>query len=1205
MNIQRPPSNVHFSKEMIRFPESPPVAWTAVSARQFVHLHFHTCYSLLDGACRVDRTMDLAEEYGMPAVAITDHGVMYGAIDFYKQARKKGIKPLIGCETYVALGKRTDRKTESGRSPMHHLVLLATDTLGYHNLVKLVSAAHLEGFYYKPRIDKELLAEHHAGLIGLSACLKGEVASSLASGRADAAAKVVGEYADIFGKNNFFLEIQDHRLPDQRRVNRHLPGLAAKAGIPLVATNDVHYLKAEHAPAHEVLLAMQTQTVLSDPKRMRYQTNEFYMKNREEMEALFGEIPEVLDRTLDIAERCNVEIEFGRPHFPTFDVPEGMTQREYLVDLCREGLQRLYGISDPAHPANAAEKEIVTRFEHELSVIEHTGYVNYYLVVWDFVHYARKSGIPVGPGRGSGGGSLLAYLLGITALDPLEHGLIFERFLNPERVSPPDFDIDFCQARRGEVISYVKNKYGADHVAQIITFGSLGAKSVIRDVGRVLEVPYARCDQLAKLVPDDPKMTLDLALQMNPDFRRTYETEPDCKRILDYAFVLEGLYRNPGTHAAGVVIGEKPLVEILPLSRDKDKQPITQYTMEPLGEIGLLKMDFLGLKTLTVIRETVDFLRETRGVDVDIENLPMDDPPAYKLLNRGDTVGVFQLESTGMRDLIRRIGIESIRDLIAMIALYRPGPMNMLDDFVNRKAGKTPIRYDHELLEPILEETYGVMLYQEEVMKVANVLAGYSLGQADILRKAMGKKNEAVMEEQRAPFIKGCGKTNKIEARLANKIFDTIKKFAGYGFPKAHSAGYGIIAYQTAYLKANYLAEFMSALISSEIGHFEKLPVFVREAADMGLEILPPDVNHSGERFRPEGKAVRYGLAGIKNVGEGAAKAIIEEREKNGPYSGLVDLCGRIDPGQVNKKVLESLVRSGACDGWQNDRARVYHAVDFAMSRTADALKDKQTGQASLFDLLEGTAAEDAEALPPADPWPEHELLSAEKELLGVYMSGHPLTRYSSLLERYRMHSIGQLGQLPDEKLTRVGGIVALIRKRFTKKKEPMAIVTLEDMDENVQVVVFPAAYQKFAAVLVQDAPVMICGQVSRRDDPPSLQAHEIHPLDDVPRLFTKRVSIHVPVAIDAESRLAELKDILRLYPGTVPVHICLQFPGGEKVFVNTSEAFRVMPEEELLAALHREVGENSVYIDVNRSPCLSPPPDTRKWSRPGGDATP
>ncbi|NQT91980.1 MAG: DNA polymerase III subunit alpha, partial [Lentisphaerae bacterium] len=924
-----------------------------VNTRQFVHLHFHTCYSLLDGACRIDRTMDFAEENNMPALAITDHGVMYGAIDFYKQAKKRGIKPIIGCETYVTLGDRTERKTESGRTPMHHLVLLATDTTGYHNLVKLVSAAHLEGFYYKPRIDKELLAQHHSGLIGLSACLKGEVASALSADRPDAALKIAGEYADILGKDNFFLEIQDHRLPDQRRVNRHLPGLAARAGIPLVATNDVHYLKAEHAPAHEVLLAMQTQTVLSDPKRMRYGTDEFYMKTRAEMELLFGEMPEVLDRTLDIAERCNVEIEFGRPHFPTFDVPDGMTQKEYLVSLCREGLQRLFDMRDPAHPANAREKEIIDRFDHELSVIERTGYVNYYLVVWDFVHYARTSGIPVGPGRGSGGGSLLAYLLGITAIDPLEHGLIFERFLNPERVSPPDFDIDFCQARREEVITYVKNKYGSDHVAQIITFGSLGAKSVIRDVGRVLEIPYARCDQLAKLVPEDPKMNLELALQQSPEFRKTYETDADCKRILDYAFVLEGLYRNPGTHAAGVVIGEKPLVEILPLSLDKEKQPITQYTMEPLGEIGLLKMDFLGLKTLTVIRETVNMVRETQGIEVDIENLPMDDAPTYKLLNRGDTIGVFQLESPGMRDLVRRIGIESLQDLIAMIALYRPGPMNMLDDFVSRKTGKTPIKYDHELLEPILNETYGVMLYQEEVMKAANVLAGYSLGQADILRKAMGKKNQVVMEQQRATFIEGCHATNKIDAKHAGRIFDSIAQFAGYGFPKAHSTGYGIIAYQTAYLKANYLAEFMSSLISGEIGHFDKLPVFVREAGNMGLEILPPDVNESGERFRPRGTAVRYGLAGIKNVGAGAARAIVDEREKNGAYSGLVDLCGRIDSQTINKKVLESLIRSGACDGWKNERATVFHGVDFAMARAADKLHDKQSGQGSLFDLLD------------------------------------------------------------------------------------------------------------------------------------------------------------------------------------------------------------------------------------------------------------
>jgi len=1148
--------------------------------------------------------MDCAVQNDMPAVAITDHGVMYGVVDFYKAARARGVRPVLGCEAYVARGSRFDRKSDGSRSPMNHLVLLATDDTGYHNLAKLVTAAQVEGFYYKPRIDKEILAEYHEGLIGLSACLKGEVASSFGGDDAKKARTAVGEYADILGKDNFFIEIQDHRMPEQREVNRHLVSLSADMGIPLVATNDVHYLKKEHAPAHEVLLCLQTQTVLSDPKRMRYPTDEFYMKTREEMELLFGEIPDALDRTVEIAERCNVELEFGRLHFPTFAVPEGMNQKDYLVKLCHEGLRTRYAVENPEKPRGDREREIVERFRHELGVIEKTGYINYYLVVWDFVDYARRSGIPVGPGRGSGGGSLLAYLLGITSIDPLEYGLIFERFLNPERVSPPDFDIDFCQARRGEVIDYVKNKYGQDNVAQIITFGSLGSKLVIRDVGRVLEVPYGRCDQLAKMVPDDPKMTLKLALELNPEFKKTYETEGDCKRILDYGFVLEGLYRNPGTHAAGVVIGERPLVDIIPLSLDKEKQRITQYPMEPLGEIGLLKLDFLGLKTLTVIHEAVALVKKDRGETIDPNNLPMDDPPTYDLFNRGDTIGVFQLESTGMRDLARRVGIESIRDLIAMIALYRPGPMNMLDDFVNRKAGKTKIKHDHPLLEPILNETYGVMLYQEEVMKAANELAGYSLGEADILRKAMGKKQQHVMDQQRAKFVEGCEKTNKIGKKQAARIFDTIAKFAGYGFPKAHSTGYAIIAYQTAYLKANYPPEFMSALISGEIGNFDKLPVFIKEANEMGIEILPPDVNESGKRFKPSGGAIRFGLAGIKNVGAGAAEALVAEREANGPYTGLVDFCSRVDPQALNRKVLESLVRCGAFDSIDTRRAKMFNGVAFAMARAADAIRDRKSGQGSLFSLMDGAdEAQAAEDLPDCEPWSQSEQLAAEKELLGVYMSGHPLAQYASLLERYRLCSIPDLGGLSDRTMTRIGGIVSNLVRRVTKAtKEPMAVARIEDMDGSVEVVVFPEPYQQYGVNLLPEAPVLVCGEVSLKEEAPRLMASEVYALSEAPRHFAERVSIHVPVASASDGKMEKIRDILRLHPGKTPVHICLQFPSGQRVFLNTGRTFRVIADQALVMQLQHEVGEDSVYVAVNSKPCLKPPSPKRWRRRPNGN---
>jgi len=1166
-----------------------------MNKKQFVHLHLHSSYSLLDGACRVEQIVSTAAANNMPAVAITDHGVMYGIVDFYKTARNAGVKPILGFEAYVAHGNLTERKSEGGKVPANHLVLLAKDETGYQNLCRLATIAQLEGFYYKPRIDKEHLAKYHEGLIGLSACLHGEIASHLLNDDMKAAERTAGEYLDILGKGNFFLEVQDHSIPEQRKVNPMIRELSVKTGIPMVATNDVHYIEKAHAPAHEVLLCLQTQTVLSDPNRMRLSTHEFYMKTRDEMDALFKEFPGVVDRTLEIAEMCTVELQFGKLHFPSFSAPKGITQKEYLITLGKEGLKRFYGLKNFDKPADDRERDIVKRFNYELSVIEKTGYINYYLVVWDFVHFAKSKGIPVGPGRGSGGGSMLAYSLGITTIDPVYYGLIFERFLNPERVSPPDFDIDFCQARRGEVIEYVKDKYGRENVAQIITFGSLGAKTVIRDVGRVLEIPYSECDKLSKMVPEDPDMTLKKALEVSPDFKKAYDTDSNCKRILDYGFVMEGLYRNQGTHAAGVVIGEKPLRELIPLARDKEKQTVTQYSMEPLGDIGLLKMDFLGLKTLTVIKETIDLVKETCGRKIDIDNLPMDDKPTFELFNRGDTIGVFQLESSGMRDLIRRVGIDRIEDLIAMIALYRPGPMNMLDDYVNRKTGKSKIVFDHPLLEPVLKETYGVMLYQEEVQKAANVLAGYSLGQADILRKAMGKKKVDVMEEQRTKFVAGCAKTNRINAKLAGKIFDTMAKFAGYGFNKAHSAGYAIISYQTAYLKANYPAEFMAALLSSEIGNSDKIPVFIAEAIEMDLNILPPDINESDVRFKPAKNAIRFGFAGIKNVGEGASETIVAERRKNGRFTGLVDFCSRIDGQLVNKKIIESLIKAGAFDSIDNHRAKLFDAIDFAMSRAAQASRDRQSGQGNLFDLLGGeTPGKLDDNLPDRPPWHEGEILASEKELLGTYLSGHPLTKYASLLQRYELTTVLKLKELADRTPTRIGGITAIVNKKISKKKKPWAIIQLEALDGSIDVLVFPESFIKYQAKISKDAPVMICGEISRRDEQPKLMAQEIYLLDEVPRYFATRLSMHLPVAT-SEAKLAKLKEILRMHPGNTPVVICLEHPAGQKVFVETGNSYKVFPGEELVHKLEQEFGEKSVFVIVNPSPCLVP--KQKKWA--------
>ena len=1161
-----------------------------MSKDPFVHLHLHTNFSLLDGACKIKDVVDAVEAHHMPAVGLTDHGVLYGAVDFYKACQERGINPIIGCEAYITPGSRFDRKIEGvqGQSQNHHLVLLAKNMKGYENLVRLISAAHLEGFYYRPRIDREILAQYSEGLVCMSACLKGEVYSALAEDNFDKAMQLVGEHVDIFGKENYFLEVHDHGIPAQRKANRHMLELSKRSGQRIVAANDVHYMKREHADAHDVLMCMQMGTVMSDPKRLRHTVQEFYFKSRDEMDHIYREFPGAVDCTLDVAEMCNLELELGKLHFPTYKTPHNMDQRQYLVELSYEGIRHRYGVKDPRAPKDAREKEIMDRFDMELGVIERTGFVNYFLVVWDFVKYALDHKIPVGPGRGSGGGSLLAYVLAITAIDPLHYNLIFERFLNPERVSPPDFDIDFCQARRGEVIEYVKDKYGRQNCAQIITFGSLGAKSVIRDVGRVLEIPYAECDRLSKMVPDDPKMTLRKALEANPEFKLTYETDPNCKRILDYSFVLEGLYRQPGTHAAGVVIGEKPLCEIIPLARDKDQEIITQYSMEPLGDIGLLKMDFLGLKTLTVIQEALDLIKHYHDVDIDLENLPIDDAKTYELLQRGDTVGVFQLESGGMRDLLRRIGIDCIEDMIAMIALYRPGPMEMLPDYVDRKSGKSKVKYPHPLLEPILKETYGVMVYQEQVQKAANVLAGYSLGQADILRRAMGKKKKSVMDEQRAQFVTGCKTTNNIDAKLAGTIFDTIAQFAGYGFNKAHSAGYAIVCYQTAYLKANYPTEFMCALLSSEIGNFDKIPTFINEAVEMGLNILGPDVSQSGVRFLPEDGNLRYGLAGVKNVGSGAAQEILRARDKEGPFDSLIDLICRVESQNVNKKALESLARAGACDGLGSHRAQLFNGVDFAMTRASETIKDRRSGQGSLFALLEDAPSQELKAeLPDCPPWHESYLLACEKELLGTYLSGHPLSQHTKILDKFAMTTIRGLAELEDKAATRIGGIASLVTRRMTKKDPPMpwAIVLLEDLETTMEVLVFSDTYTEYGHLLEADAPILICGDVNRRDETPKLVAKEIYALEEAPSAFCKRISLHLPAATLTEEKLERLKNTLSINPGSTPVMVFLTYATGEKVLIEVDNALNVAPKQALIHALEREVGEKGIFLAAKSSP--------------------
>ena len=1186
----------------------------------FAHLHLHTEYSVLDGMCALDRgedhrspLMERAQRLGQVAMAITDHGNLFGAVHFYRAARKHGIKPILGCEMYVTPGDHREKVLVNGRQA-NHLVLLAENEKGYHNLIQLVSQAHMNGFYYKPRIDRALLAEYAEGLIALSSCLKGEVSEAFKDGLDEKAEALAGEYAEIMGRDRFYLELQNHGLAEQEEVNRKMVALSKRLDLPLVATNDVHYLEADHAEPHEMLLCLQTQSRWSDENRMRYGSNQFYLKSEAEMQKLFGELPDALENTWKIAERCNVTLALEgqkNPHFPTYQCPEGVSHKEYLTRISREGVERLYEIADLTQPKDEREQTIADRLALELGVIETTGFLNYFLVVWDFIRAAKEMDIPVGPGRGSGAGSLVAYATGITGIDPIHYGLIFERFLNPERVSPPDFDIDFCQSRRAEVIDYVRGKYGVDSVAQIITYGTLGAKTLIRDIGRALEIPLPECDKLAKMIPETAGTTLQKALRESVDFREACETNEYAKQIMKFAPPLEDMPRQTGTHAAGVVIGERPLIELLPLTKDKEGSVISQWEAGPLEAAGLLKMDFLGLKTLTVIREACDNVKLIHGTALDVDRLPLDDAKTYELLGRGDTIGVFQVESDGMRDLLRQLQPNRIEEIIALVALYRPGPMQFIPQFIARKQGREKIEYAHPLLEPILSETYGVMVYQEQVQHAARELAGFSLGQGDILRRAMGKKDVEIMRQQREAFVQGCVKKKTCAAAKAGFIFDTIAKFAEYGFNKSHSAAYAMLAYQTAYLKANYPVEFMAALLSSEIGNNDKLPVLVADTQQMGIQVLPPDINESGLRFTPVKGAVRYGLAGVKGVGEIAAAAIIQERQANGPFNGLVHLCERMESGEVNKRAIEALVKCGAFDFTGLMRGHLVEGIESAMGYAATVRKDRAAGQASLFDMLSGDAAAgvvmtDAD-LPAGEPWPQKQMLAFEKELIGFYISGHPLLACSWVLEKYNLCSAGEFPDLPERTRTRIGGLVINAQKRFTKPKSqadvPRSMMSfqLDTLEGTVSAVAFPEAFEKYGIHLVPDAAVLLCGSV-RKDNGTganTLTVDEIYPIDDVPRLFSEAACLHVNVGTWSEERMKQLKGILRRHPGRTPINMCLLYPDNAKVFLRLSANLSAEISEALVKECETLV--DRVYVAVNKQASLQPPPEPR-WKRRNGD---
>ncbi len=1224
-----------------------------MSHADFIHLHLHTEYSLLDGACRLDRLMERAHELKFPALAITDHGVLYGAIDFYKAAREKGIKPIIGCEVYVAPGSRFDKKTATGgRDVYNHLVLLARDETGYGNLIRLATAAHLEGYYYKPRIDKELLAAHKQGLIALSGCLASEIPEAIQKDQLKKAREAIDWFRQTFGPDDFYLELQNHGIPEQAKVNHHLIAWAKEFGLKLVATNDVHYLQKEHSHAHDCLICIGTQSLLTDTKRMKYAEQQFYLRSAEEMKARFVDVPEAIQNTLEVAEKCNLEIEFGKSHYPVFDPPKPHTREAYLRQLLAKGLQSRYGLhvradgpefvvervedpkrlptytvaspqstvhrpestvqgeADLSDPAIAAAiKAVMDRLQLELKVIEKTGFVSYFLIVGDFVRYGHEKGVAC-VARGSAAGSIVTYLLGISNVDPIRYGLLFERFLNPERVNPPDIDIDFADDRRADVIEYVREKYGRDAVAQIITFGTMGAKSVVRDVGRVMGLSYGECDRLAKMIPFDLKMTLEKALKQSPELKEAYDTEEATRELIDTALVLEDLSRNSSVHAAGVVIGDQPLVNLLPLKQDEEGGIVTQYAMGPVGDLGLLKMDFLGLKTLTVIRNTCDLVRQTHGVEVPIDNLPLDDAKTYELLNKANTLGVFQLESGGMRDLCRKFQISSVEHITALIALYRPGPMDLIPEFIARRHGEVKIEYEHPLLEPICRETYGIMVYQEQVMQAAQALAGYTLGGADLLRRAMGKKKAEEMAKHRAIFVKGAASVNNIPAGKANQVFDLLEKFAGYGFNKSHAAAYAIVAYQTAYLKANYPVEFFCAMMTNDMADTEKLSEYIAEARGMGIEVLPPDVNESQVHFAPgaasagrEGSgdearnsAIRFGLAAIKGVGEVAVQSILNARKDAGRFRSLADMCQRVDGRSINRKILEALIKCGACDCFGQTRATLFSQIDRTLARAASIIADRQRGQTSLFGALEQRPEEAEEKHVVLPEWPQHEMLAQEKELLGFYVTGHPLTPYADILKRYSLADTKTVAQMPTRTLTRLGGIIAAVQNGVSKRNgKPYSILTLEDLEGSVQVLCVNENYEKNRELLVQGKAIFLIGEVNTGDERPKIFPQEIMPLEDAPKRFTKQVHLRLQTAHLKPESLEKVQQLVSAHPGKCPLFLCFRRPTGEVIFVETHEKFFVAASRELQAAADEQFGEETYYAKVDTT---LPERLARRWER-------
>ncbi len=1175
--------------------------------KNFVHLHVHSDYSLLDGACRIDQLTERAGQLGMSALALTDHGNLFGAIDFYTAAKSRGIKPLIGCELYLSEGSRLEKqgRSDEGRS-IFHLGLLARNIEGYQNLLKLVSDAHLKGFYYKPRTDLDTLARYSKGLIGFTGCLASLVPQHLLHDRWDEARNATARFVDIFGRENYFVEVQDHGIPEQRKIIPGLLKLAHEFGLKVICTNDVHYVHASDAGSHDAMLCIQTGSKIDDEKRMRFDGQQFYLKSRAEMERLFAEVPESVINTQAVAEMCDLAIPFpkGSERYPKYPLPAevGSDRVGFLKGLCVGGLRVRYGV-DYSAPEKAADPALaavlVERLEYELGVIAKTGFIDYFLVVWDFIDWAKKQGIPVGPGRGSGAGCLVAYLLGITNLDPLRFKLLFERFLNPERVSPPDFDIDFCMRRRGEVIDYVRHKYGDACVANIVTYGTMGAKMVIRDVSRVHNLPYAEADRLAKMIPDELNITLEQAVAKSTELREEVAKNPAAKKIFEQARVLEGMVRNTGKHAAGIIITDRPLEEFVPLTLQEGDVTV-QFDMNAVGKLGLLKMDFLGLKTLTVIADAVDNIRRTVNPAFDIEKVPIDDPRTFALLNTGKTTGVFQLESGGMQNLCRQLQVSSIDEIIALIALYRPGPMDWIPDYIRGKKDPSTVKFPHKLLEEVCRETYGVMVYQEQVMEAAKIIAGYSLGGADMLRRAMGKKDPVAMAEERGKFVGGAKRLHGIDEATSDAIFDILNKFAGYGFNKSHSAAYALLSYQTAYLKANHPVEFMAAMLSSELGNSDKVAHFVAECESMGLGVLGPDVNESREMFTPVGEKIRFGLAGIKGVGELAAQRIIAEREANGAFADFDDFATRVDGRAVNKRVLEHLVKTGAFDFSGTGRRRLFEGIDAAIAASSAQARDKAAGQDNFLGELAAPAGEKngsrhASTATPPD-FSAHERLSFEKELLGFYVSGHPMNNYAGLWESIDTAPAEELSGLPDRGEFRLCGIAANLAKKYAKKdNRPWVAFTLATKKATIALNMFADAFASFGSVLAENAPVMVQGNIIRGADGPRVNVKECYPLDlAVARTVRKVTWIIRPDHPALDAFMHGLRDAVVRDPGDTRIEFAVLLDGGVAPIAEASAAL----SWRLSATAFQELRSNPSVAGVRiETRPLELKPDTR-WAR-------